>query len=170
MIRMDREEIKKKYGLRGNEPDGMFQMLFMMKLLNWEFPMFDQVDEFFKTQPQTAIEYLNKIWGTKDVHRILWCSESIKIKKHIFLIENCGSDEEKYAVKDSWNNIFKMELRPFPDYDELLNKYYEKLYRFEGTELEKCLEKPTIQYMHILTVTDEGRVLYDALRTMKKQM
>ena len=39
-----------------------------------------------------------------------------------------------------------------------------------GTEFEKYLEKPTIPYMNVLTVTDAGRVLYSALRAIEKQL
>ena len=52
---MSKEEIKKRYGLRANSQEKMLKMLCMISLFDWEFPMFDQIDEFFKTQPRTAI-------------------------------------------------------------------------------------------------------------------
>ena len=39
-----------------------------------------------------------------------------------------------------------------------------------GTELEKYLEKPTIPYMNVLTVTDAGKILYSALRAIEKHL
>lgn len=39
-----------------------------------------------------------------------------------------------------------------------------------GTELEQYLEKPTIPYMNVLTVTEEGRILYSALRAIENQL
>ena len=76
----------------------------------------------------------------------------------------------KPYVKESWSDIFKIESRPFPNYDELSNKYYKMSDKVAGTELEKYLEKPTILYMNVLTVTDAGKILYSALRAIEKQL
>lgn len=45
MIRMGKEEIKKRYGLREGNQEKMLKMLCMISLFDWEFPMFDQIDE-----------------------------------------------------------------------------------------------------------------------------
>ena len=152
MIRMSKEEIKKRYGLRANSQEKMLKMLCMISLFDWEFPMFDQIDEFFKTQPRTAIECFDEIWKADDLET------------------RSGYDEVKPYVKESWSDIFKIESRPFPNYDELSNKYYKMSDKVAGTELEQYLEKPTIPYMNVLTVTEEGRILYSALRAIENQL
>ena len=170
MIRMSKEEIKKRYGLRANSQEKMLKMLCMISLFDWEFPMFDQIDEFFKTQPRTAIECFDEIWKADDALIVLDCANAIKENEHIFLETRSGYDEVKPYVKESWSDIFKIESRPFPNYDELSNKYYKMSDKVAGTELEQYLEKPTIPYMNVLTVTEVGRILYSALRAIENQL
>lgn len=170
MIRMSKEEIKKRYGLREGNQEKMLKMLCMISLFDWEFPMFDQIDEFFKTQPRTAIECFDKIWKADDALEVLDSTNAIKENEHIFLEKRSGYDEVKPYIKDSWSDIFKIESRPFPNYDELSNKYYKMSDKVAGTELEQYLEKPTIPYMNVLTVTEEGRILYSALRAIENQL
>lgn len=112
MIRMSKEEIKKRYGLREGNQEKMLKMLCMISLFDWEFPMFDQIDEFFKTQPRTAIECFDKIWKADDALEVLDCTNAIKENEHIFLEKRSGYDEVKPYIKDSWSDIFKIESRP----------------------------------------------------------
>ena len=83
MIRMSKEEIKKRYGLREGDQEKMLKMLCMISLFDWEFPMFDQIDEFFKTQPRTAIECFDEIWKADDVIVVLDCANAIKENEHM---------------------------------------------------------------------------------------
>lgn len=39
MIRMSKEEIKKRYGLREGNQEKMWRMLCMISLFDWEFPI-----------------------------------------------------------------------------------------------------------------------------------
>ena len=170
MIRMSKEEIKKRYGLREGNQEKMLKMLCMISLFDWEFPMFDQIDEFFKTQPRTAIECFDEIWKADDALIVLDCANAIKENEHIFLETRSGYDEVKPYVKESWSDIFNFVSGPFPNYDELSNNYYKMSDKVAGTELEQYLEKPTIPYMNVLTVTEEGRILYSALRAIENQL
>ena len=105
MIRMSKEEIKKRYGLREGNQEKMLKMLCMISLFDWEFPMFDQIDEFFKTQPRTAIECFDKIWKADDALEVLDCTNAIKENEHIFLEKRSGYDEVKPYIKDSWSAV-----------------------------------------------------------------